>query len=374
MSNLPCTLYTGDIFDVNTCALIPSKHEHLPALWAFCESGEFSSLVRAIDTAIKVTTASFVRVPFDLERWQEAARRDYPSGLPKPRSGDPTQWIFDGCIVGCTNPLQAATAKLLNFRWLEQSTEADTVDSLADRDGIVCVPAVRGEKPAAERLLEVLRAAYAKKWSNTVLQDLLKAVGCKAGTSLDEWLRNVFFEQHCKLFHNRAFIWHVWDGRKDGFSCLVNYHKLNHKTLENLTYAYLGDWIKAQNDDAKSGKPGADFRLAAAQTLQEKLRLILAGEPPYDIFVRWKPLSKQAIGWHPDLNDGVRMNIRPFVLAGVLRKNPNIKWTKDRGREPERDRAEYPWFWGGNDFVGDRVNDVHLTNAQKQAARNSGHG
>ena len=76
--------------------------------------------------------------------------------------------------------------------------------------------------------------------------------------------------------------------------------------------------------------------------MQEKLKLILAGEPPYDIFVRWKPLSEQPIGWNPDLNDGVRMNIRPFVEAGVLRKNPNIKWTKDRGKEPERNKDEYP--------------------------------
>ena len=39
----------------------------------------------------------------------------------------------------------------------------------------------------------------------------------------------------------------------------------------------------------------------AAQALQDKLKLILAGDPPYDIFVRWKPLHKQAIGWNPDL-------------------------------------------------------------------------
>ena len=149
----------------------------------------------------------------------------------------------------------------------------------------------------------------------------------------------------------------------------MNYHLLDHGRLESLTYAYLGDWIRAQADDARSGKPGADLRLAAAQALQDKLKLILAGEPPYDIFVRWKPLSQQAIGWNPDLNDGVRMNIRPFVQAGVLRKNPNIKWTKDRGREPERDRDEYPWFWDGQKFVGDRVNDVHLIGSEKQVAQ-----
>jgi hypothetical protein len=81
--------------------------------------------------------------------------------------------------------------------------------------------------------------------------------------------------------------------------------------------------------------------------------------------VRWKPLHEQAIGWNPDLNDGVRMNIRPFMEAGILRKNPNIKWTKDRGKEPERDKADYPWF----NASGERVNDVHLTHVEKQAAR-----
>ena len=68
---------------------------------------------------------------------------------------------------------------------------------------------------------------------------------------------------------------YFWDGRKDGFSALVNYHKLDHKSLENLTYSYLSDWFTAQS---KSDKAGADSRLGAAQELQAKLKLILAGE------------------------------------------------------------------------------------------------
>jgi hypothetical protein len=96
--------------------------------------------------------------------------------------------------------------------------------------------------------------------------------------------------------------------------------------------------------------------------LQDKLKLILIGEPPYDIFVRWKPIEVQPIGWHPDLNDGVRLNIHPFMTAGVLRKNPNINWNKDRGKDP----ASAPWF---PVFKGERINDYHLTIAAKQAAR-----
>jgi len=149
----------------------------------------------------------------------------------------------------------------------------------------------------------------------------------------------------------------------------VNDHKLNHKRLETLTYSYLQDWITAQAAAAKDGKPGADLRLVAARELQNKLKLILAGELPYDIFVRWKPIEEQPIGWNPDLNDGVRSNIRPFMTADVLRKKPSINWSKDRGKEPGRNQDQYPWFWKDGKFAGDRINDYHLTNAQKRAAR-----
>jgi len=179
-------------------------------------------------------------------------------------------------------------------------------------------------------------------WSASVEGKLLTDVGVKPGTSLDDWLRNQFFEQHCKRFHNRPFVWHRWDGRKDGFACPVNYHNLDHKRLETLTYSNVQDWITAQAAAAKSSQTGADLRLAAAQELRDKLKLILAGEPPYDIFVRWKPLAERPIGWNPDLNDGVRLKIRPFMTAGVLRKNPNIKSTKDRGTGPQHPRTCSP--------------------------------
>ena len=95
----------------------------------------------------------------------------------------------------------------------------------------------------------------------------------------------------------------------------------------------------------------------------------MAGEPPYDIFVRWKPLHQQAIGWEPDINDGVRMNIRPFFEADILRKKTNIKWKKDRGKEPARKNDQYPWFWNDGEFTGARVNDIHLSLKEKQEAR-----
>ncbi len=70
-----------------------------------------------------------------------------------------------------------------------------------------------------------------------------------------------------------------------------------------------------------------------------------------------------------DLNNGVRMNIRPFMMAGILRRNPNIKRTKDRGTEPKPDKVQFPWFWNGDAFMGEWGNDVHLTNESRRAAR-----
>ena len=154
------------------------------------------------------------------------------------------------------------------------------------------------------------------------------------------------------------FIWHIWDGRKDGFSALVNYHKLTKGNLERLIYTYLGDWINFQRGRRDHGEPGADGRLVAALLLQDKLKLILEGEPPYDIYVRWKSLAEQPIGWDPDLNDGVRVNIRPFVTAGVMRSKFTIHWNKDRGKNPDG---------------SERLNDLHCTVAQKlEARRNAG--
>ena len=228
---------------------------------------------------------------------------------------------------------------------------------------------------------EWVHAAYGEDWHDGILTKLLAESG---SASLDDWLREMFFEEHCKLFHHRPFIWHIWDGRKrDGFHALVNYHKLaegdgkGRRLLESLTYSYLGDWISRQQDGVKRGEGGAEDRLAAAMELQKRLVAILGGEPPFDLFVRWKPIEEQSIGWEPDINDGVRLNIRPFMAqdlpcgkkgSGVLRAKPNIHWKKDGGKEPTRDQGQFPWFWENGTFTDKRVNDVHLANAEKRAA------
>lgn len=405
MGELYSTIYGGYIFDQNIAVISPKEESNLVPLFTYIESDNFRQDVRKVNPNLAVSNSVLSQVHFDINFWSEKGRKRFPKGLPKPYTGDPAQWIFHGhpCAsvvwdeelkttsVGNLrqddNVLQVTVARLLSYQWpAEFNTEmelapemrevikrnADFAD-LVDDDGIVCIPAVRGEKSAAKRLEAMLIKAYGDAWDSSVETNLLKAVKAK---DLESWLRDKFFEQHCKLFQHRPFIWHIWDGLKDGFSALLNYHKLDYKGLERLIYTYLDDWISNQKRQLAEGTDGADIRLTAAENLKVQLIAILEGEEGLDIFVRWKPLEEQPIGWNPDLNDGVRLNIRPFMLAkdvgkkgaGVLRAKPNIHWKKDRGTDVE----SAPWYNLGLEYggkQGDRINEHHLSLSVKREAR-----
>jgi hypothetical protein len=280
--------------------------------------------------------------------------------------------------------------------------EPDEIDrsGLVDSDGIVPLPALAGEADATTRLRELIRAVWGPDYGEGTIRDLLAAESAGAN-DLATWLADEFFDGHCKLFHQTPFIWHVWDGMPGGFSALVNYHRVcegngaGRRLLEKLRDTYLGEWIAAQRRAHAAGEAGAEGRLLAAEHLRGELTKIIDGDPPYDIFVRWKPLHRQPIGWEPDIDDGVRINIRPVLTAKpkssgrrdgcILRVTPRVKKLvgADRGAEPKREKEDFPWFWaedgdvatpdfaGGPDFKGRRYNDFHYTRAFKQRARDA---
>jgi hypothetical protein len=403
MGTLPCTIYGGELYDSNVAPIVPFEQGDLAGFWNYLSSAEFRRELKKINTKKSVTNATFLKIPYlDLGEYFE---------IPMPFSNDPTQWIFHGHPCGSViwhdqdkitamgglrkddTVLQTALARVLGYQWpaetdveMELAEEqrhwvaaCEVLSGLVDDDGITCIPAIRGEKPAADRLEAMLQASYGDAWNINVLNELLASV---KASSLDAWLRDKFFDQHSRMFGHRPFIWQVWDGLKDGFSALVNYHQLDADNLDRLIYTYLGDWIRSQEKGVKDGVDGADTRLTAAQNLKAELEAIKQGEAStdgkagYDIFVRWKPTHEQPMGWNPDLNDGVRLNIRPFMTAkdmgkkgaGILRAQPNLSWEKDGGTDAE----SVPWYNLGEQYsekLGSRINDHHLTLAEKQAAR-----
>lgn len=407
MGEIPVVRYLGTSWSNSGAVIKPKNNDYLGAIWCFLKDKKFRVEIKKINNKLNIDPGYFEKIPVDLDYWTTVAKEQYPNGLPEPYTNDPTQWIFHGHPCASViwdeetkwtvngelrvddSVLQVAVARLLGYQWpaeLDQDMElaveqrewvarSHELNQFTDDDGIVCLPAVRGEKAADQRLEALLQAAYGEAWTTPLKNRLLETVG---GKSLNQWLRDKFFEQHCKMFQHRPFIWHIWDGLNDGFSALVNYHMLDKAGLERLIYTYLGDWIRTQQSGMASGEDGAQERLAAAEALKRELEAILEGEGPYDIFIRWKSKGEQPIGWNPDLNDGVRLNIRPFLKArdvskkdaGVLRWKPNIHWKKDRGKDVE----SAPWYTLGLECEGkegDRINDHHLTLADKREARES---
>jgi len=371
MGQMPTSLYLGSKFEVSCFSVIPNDFHKLPAIWCFLSSNAYKEELRKTHKGLVVTNSAAIKIPFDLEFWQKVADEKYPNGLPKPYSDDPTQWLFHGHPIKTDNPLQVSLTRLLGYRWpAEADTEMELADEareliqavkafdhLSDEDGIFCMPSVNAEQAGADRLRAYLQEVFLSEWDNNTITELLAKEGASS-SNLEEWLRKEFFAQHCKVFQNRPFIWHIWDGRNDGFAAMVNYHKMDKENLSKLIYTYLGDWIRMCEVKKKNDESGSEGLLSVALKLKEKLEAILHGEAPYDIFVRWKPIEQQPIGWEPDLNDGVRLNIRPFVEAGVLRNKFNVKWGVDRGKNPP-----------GSPWGEIRDNDKHLTLAEKREAR-----
>jgi len=419
--NLYVSQYLGDLFDTTVGVVIPRD---LPLeVETFVRSEQYEPQIRQLDQAMSVTEHTLLKAPFDQKHWRRAAVERYPLGPPKPYSNDPTQWVFHGHPAASDDPLQVAVARLLGYRWPAETDAAlnlaadarawvaqnAKLASLADGDGIVCIPSMGSTPAAAERLLKLLRVAHQsgldmertfrqklertgsndpvtlallqRNWQPTLPSDFQEWMTQLLGktddlhSALKTWLRDRFFQRHCQLFHHRPFIWHVWDGLRDGFSALVHYHRLDHDLMKQLITGRLGEWISLQEQQANSDVRGSEGRLVAAERLKEQLEMILVGQSPHDIFVRWKPLAEQPQGWRPDPHDGVRLNIRPFLSvddikrkgAGTLRHKPRIHWKKDRGK----DVISAPWFDLGPQYAGrpgDRINDHHLSLADKHGA------
>ncbi|MBY5538429.1 SAM-dependent DNA methyltransferase [Rhizobium leguminosarum] len=378
MGSLSCSILHGAAFDSNISPIFFLNETLSAPLFSFFRSDEYKAKVRALEPGRKINNTTFLKVAFDSERWTKHAEHEFPKGLPGPYTQDPTQWLFHGHPVDAARgfSLHVALSRLGGYRW---PSEIDTEIPLSeearewigktaalpagDNDGLLGVPAVAGEKALADRLRAYLAATFGADWSDALerrlvaeADEVLDKKPARDG-SLEAWTRDRAFRQHCAMFGQRPFLWHISDGLKDGFSVFVHYHRFNRAALRKLTYTMLGDWLaraKAENNM---------LRYEKGRELQQMLEKVLEGEKPYDIFVRWKSLAQQPLGWDPDLGDGVRQNIRPFVLANVLTHDlSNILKDKDRGN----DVSPAPWY---SVFKGERRNDHHTTLAEKRAAR-----
>lgn len=196
MSNLPVTLYLGNIYDGNIDVVVPNEIEDLPALWCFFSSGSFENEIRKLEQKLDINTGTILKVPFDRRYWQSEASHRYPNGLPAPHTTDCSQWLFGGHPKDSEQPLHVAVARLLGYRWPRQtgttfpncpSLTADGLERFADEDGIICLAPLNREQPGAARLRQLLTAALASFDERALIANA-GPKGSKSKT-LEEWLR-----------------------------------------------------------------------------------------------------------------------------------------------------------------------------------------
>ena len=300
MRSLTVGRYLGELYDGNVAPIVLTKQQLLPALWAYCESGQFQREVRKVDQKMNVTNGTSSSSTFRSDQMGDIATKSSRTACPNRRVT--TQ--HSGSSTAARGVNRHAPGRRCAAAGLPWPAELDDKMHLSKRArALVKRCEELPNLPTMTALFAFHRCAARNPlpsdcsdcWPQRVLSRQ-RCANSQGEPTLDDWLRNNFFEEHCKLFHERPFVWHIWDGRKrDGFHALVNYHKLcegkgkGRKLLESLTYSYLGDWITRQKDEVKRGEGGAEDRLAAALELQNRLEAILQGEPPFDIFVRWKP-------------------------------------------------------------------------------------
>jgi len=211
----------------------------------------------------------------------------------------------------------------------------------ADEDGIVPFMAAGGETALIDRVLDEIAALFPDQDVNQVEVDITnelkrKVKGYRPVQGIREWLEGVFFEYHVSLYKKRPILWHIASSQGHGacaVGALCHYHKFNHDRLSKLRGTYLRDTIAlfrreaalADQEGRTEDRQDWQARLEEAEALDQRLQWVQEGASGYpapgDCRIRtpWKPEDEQPVGWQPDLDDGVAINILPLQTAGVLR-------------------------------------------------------
>jgi len=227
--------------------------------------------------------------------------------------------------------------RMLGYRWPEQdayeATHGPILDlDLVDPDGII--PLVEcGDEPVAE---ERVRTRLVRQLGEDGADAFLSDVRRYTKRDLAEWIRRDFFKAHTRRFKNRPIAWHL-RSPEGAFEALVLYHRLSRDTLTRLRVTYAGDRLARLRADQQHAKDHADARAVTdlqvqiedVEDFRRTLEAIERGdELRHRIRCRWKDETDAGRPgpYAPDIDDGVKVNIRPFQESGLLPIKVISKW------------------------------------------------
>ena len=144
-----------------------------------------------------------------------------------------------------------------------------------------------------------------------------------------------FSQRHVQQFKQRPIAWHFVSPERT-FEAFVLYHTLSAGTLQTLRAKYAGGLIerlRGEQERARQRGAAADMsrlrgQIEDVEEFRQRLEAIERGdELKYRIRCRWKGESEAGRPgpYAPDIDDGVKVNIRPFQEAGLLAVKEVIK-------------------------------------------------
>ncbi len=251
--------------------------------------------------------------------------------------------------------LAVLVLRLLGHRWPKQIEAVEPLPEWADADGIIpLVNLGTGEATLTTRLRERLREEDGEIGAQRTEALLVELTGV---TSLEDWCVRLFWPRHVKQFKARPVAWHLASrptgaGKKRGtrqaplFECMLYYHAIGGDALARLRTQYVEPLLRREESalaealgkDQTEAAAAANVRVEELRSFLDRLQQVeregfacaeldaLLAQEPLD---RWSgdgiiapasvgELARQERAWRVDLNDGVRVNIAPLQLAGVL--------------------------------------------------------
>ncbi len=219
--------------------------------------------------------------------------------------------------------------RLLGYRWPEQDRYEREHGPILDpalvvEDGIIPLVPCGDQPTALERVRMCLERDFGPEGAEQSEREFRQWVG----HDLDDWLRRDFFKRHVQQFKQRPIAWHLVSPERT-FEAFVLYHKLSRATLQKLRAQYAGGLIarlRAEQERARQRGATAEvsqlqLQIEDVEEFRARLEKIERGDGlEYRVRCRWKgeEESGRPGPYAPDIDDGVKVNIRPFQEAGLL--------------------------------------------------------
>jgi hypothetical protein len=226
--------------------------------------------------------------------------------------------------------------RLLGFRWPEQDeyegrNGAVIASDLIEQEGIIPLVSCGEQRTAAQRIRTRLERQFGENGADQSEQGFREWVG----RPIEDWLRRDFFRRHLQQFKQRPIAWH-FVSPEGTFQAFVLYQTLSRPTLQKLRAQYAGSLIAQMRGEQERARQrgSADevsqiqLQIEDVEEFRDRLERIERGdELKYRIRCRWKGEEENGRPgpYTPDIDDGVKVNIRPFQEAGLLAVKEVIK-------------------------------------------------